>query len=195
MKETILSIINESGNLKDEECDAFLDILQEKEFQKKEFVVQAGRISSQIHFIVKGGLRSYFIKNGEEVTDYFFFENSFATDYASLYSGSPSKFYLEAIEKTFAVVYSRNDFLRLAQKFPIFQVFARIHAERAFVEIEERMKILHHEPLSVKYDYTIDKFPELFQRVPQHQIASYLGVKPESLSRIKKQKYLERAKS
>lgn len=195
MKDKLITRINQFGSFKEEECNAFSEILREIEFPKKSIVIQPERIASQIYFIVKGGFRSYFIKNGEDVTDYFFFEDSFATDYASLYSGKPSKFYLEAIEYTYAVAYSRNDFLRLSKQYPVFNIFSRIHAERAFVEIEERMKILHHEPLNVKYDYTIDKFPELFQRVPQHQIASYLGVKPESLSRVKKQKYLRKMKS
>lgn len=195
MYEKLISRINQFVNLKEEENNAFLDILRTVEFKRKTFAMQPGRIANEIHFVVEGGFRSYLIKNGEEITDYFFFENSFAADYASLYSNAPSIFYLEAIDHTFTIAYHRNDLLRLAKEFTVFQTFIRIHAEKAFVEIEERMRVLQHEPLNVKYDYTLQKFPELFQRVPQHQIASYLGVKPESLSRIKHQKNKREPKS
>ena len=81
-----------------------------------------------------------------------------------------------------------HPFLTLFQQYPLFETMGRVMAETAFVEIEERMRLLHHENLETRFRWMMNKFPNVFQRVPQYQIASYLGVKPESLSRIKKTK-------
>lgn len=195
MKEILLNRINPLGKLTKEEQEAFLRILQEASLKKGDFILKPGRKAEKIYFLIKGGLRSYFIKEGEEITDYFFFENAFATDYVSLYGNKPTLFYLEAIEDTLAITYSRADIFDVAERYPVFQKFLRIHAEMAFLEIEERMRILQNETLEAKYEYTLSKFPKLFQRVPQHQIASYLGVKPESLSRIKRKKTLSQRRT
>lgn len=188
MKNTLLDKIIPIGKLSKEEKEVFLEILNEESIKKGDLIWKPGKIADKMYFLVKGGFRSYFIKNGEEITDYFFFEDSFATDYASYFSGTSSRFYLEAIEDTLALTYSRKRICEVAKKYPTFQKFLTIHAEMAFLEIEERMRILQNETLEVKYQYTLSKFPYLFQRAPQHQIASYLGVKPESLSRIKRKK-------
>lgn len=188
MTENLFAKIKSFGHLTEEEGTALSGITREVNVAKHEFLLRPGQAAEQIHFVVQGGFRSYFIKEGEEITDYFFFENTFATDYASLFGAKPSEFYLEAIEDTRTLAYGRRAFLQLAKEYPVFGEFGRIHAEQAFVEIEERMRILQHQSLQEKYEYTIEKFPQLFQRVPQHQIASYLGVKPESLSRIKRSK-------
>ncbi|MEM9674932.1 MAG: hypothetical protein ACFB15_02595 [Cyclobacteriaceae bacterium] len=90
------------------------------------------------------------------------------------------------MEDSQVVQIRRNDLLSLAQQDQLFETFGRVQAEMAFVEIEERMRLLHHESLEARFRWMIRKFPQVFQRVPQYYIASYLGVKPESLSRIKK---------
>jgi len=186
MKDKLITRIDPHGRFSDAERAALLAILREVTYEKNHCLLKPGKIAEHIYYVVKGGLRSYFIKDGTEITDYFFFEEAFAADYPSLYSGQPAKFYLETTEATQLVVYGRKAFSALAQRHFIFERLARVHAEQAFLEIEERMRMLQHEPLAEKYAYTLRKFPHLFQRVPQHQIASYLGVKPESLSRIKR---------
>ncbi|MEL6593484.1 MAG: Crp/Fnr family transcriptional regulator [Bacteroidota bacterium] len=188
MKENLFATIKSFGHLTKEEAAAFLKITREVQIAKHDCLLRPGQQAEHIHFVVQGGFRSYFIKDGEEITDYFFFEQTFATDYVSLFGDKPTEFYLEAIEDSQTLAYKRRAFLQLAKEYPVFGDFGRIHAERAFVEIEERMRILQHQSLQEKYEYTIEKFPQLFQRAPQHQIASYLGVKPESLSRIKRGK-------
>ena len=188
MKSRFLEWISKLGPVNDVESAALERILTEKKVDKNRYILQPGQIAQDIYFVFKGAFRSYFLKDGEEITDYFFFEHSFAADYASLFSGQPSLFYLEAIEETQTVMYKKQDLEELASVYPVFETFGRVHAEQAFLEIEERMRMLQHKSLSEKYEHMLAKFPELLLRVPQHQIASYLGVKPESLSRIKRKK-------
>ena len=164
MKDQLLNRIDPFKKISGDERNALLDILKEKEIQKGTCILKPGNKALNIYFILRGAFRSYDIRDGEEITDYFFFENSFASDYASLYSGEPTRFYLEAIEDTIAISYDRNELLALAKKYPIFEMFARIHAEQAFLEIEERMRLLQSETLDSKYQYMLNKFPELFQR-------------------------------
>lgn len=188
MKNLLLNRIKPLGKLSQEEEEAFLGILSEESIGKGDLIFRPGKMANKMYFLLKGGLRSYYIKNGEEITDYFFFEESFATDYVSYFGDKPTEFYLEALEDTLAITYDRAEICKVAENYPRFQKFLRIHSEMAFIEIEQRMRILQNETLETKFQYTLSQFPYLFQRVPQHQIASYLGVKPESLSRIKQKK-------
>lgn len=153
---------------------------------KDEFILKPTQTATGYYYIHYGACRSFFIKDGLEITDYFFFENAFASDYLSLFSNQPSKLYIQTIEDSELFYIDRQKLLALGYRHPIVEQFNRVHAERAFVEIAERLDLLHHEPLEKKFTYMLQKFPALFQRVPQYQIASYLGVKPESLSRIKR---------
>jgi len=93
MKERLLKRINPNGQLPQEICDAFISILNEKRIPKKTCLLKPGRIAEHIHFIIEGALRSYFIKDGLEITDYFFFEGDLASDYVSLYGGQPTNFF------------------------------------------------------------------------------------------------------
>jgi CRP-like cAMP-binding protein len=138
-----------------------------------------------MYYIKNGALRSFFYKYGENISDFFFFENSFASDFASFYSGKPSSFNLECLEDVVALQINREDLLILGEKHPIFERYGRIAAEYAFLLVEERMQLLHTGDLETRFRWMMKNFPAIFMRVPQYQIASYLGVKPESLSRIK----------
>ena len=188
MVDFFLNWITKLRPLSSNETAALAGILSEKTIAKNTFLLQPGSSATHIHFIVEGAMRSFQLNDGEEITDYFFFENTFAADYVSLFSKQPSLFYLEALEKTKTVSYKKEDLVRLAADHPVFETLGRKHAEMAFLEIEERMRMLQHNSLSEKYDHMMTKFPEVLLRVPQHQVASYLGVKPESLSRIKRKK-------
>ncbi len=161
-------------------------VLLERDFPRGATILQPGQVADRLYFVLKGAFRSYLLREGEDITDYFFFEHSLATDFASYYAQQPAVFYLEALENSATLQIKRADFLNLTQKHPFFETVARVIAETAFVEIEERMRLLHHENLETRYRWMMQKFPQVFQRVPQYHIASYLGVKPESLSRIKK---------
>jgi CRP-like cAMP-binding protein len=186
MKERFYSFLANFSVLTGEQKQLLDAVLIEKAIPKKTIVIEEGAVADSFYFLVEGAFRSYLLKDGEDVTDYFFFENSFASDYASLYAQKPSVFYLEALENSQVVQIRRKDLLALAQQDQLFAAFGRVQAEMAFVEIEERMRLLHHESLETRFRWMMNKFPQVFQRVPQYHIASYLGVKPESLSRIKK---------
>ena len=124
-------------------------------------------------------------RTGEDITDFFFFENSFATDFASFYGNKPSLLNLACQEDTITSEIKKEDLDNLYRQNINFSEIGRITAEYAFLLIEDRMRLLHTESLETKYQWMMDNFPLVFQRVPQYHIASFLGVKPQSLSRIR----------
>jgi CRP/FNR family transcriptional regulator, anaerobic regulatory protein len=163
----------------------FQSILYRKQFLKGTILIKENTVADKMFAIIVGACRSYFIKDGEEITDFFFFENSFATDFASLCSGKPSTLILECIEDTTVDVIHKKDLEELYSTYHTFSEVGRMMAEYSYLQIEERMRLLHTESLEIRYNWMMENFPEIFNRVPQHYIATYLGVKPQSLSRIR----------
>lgn len=186
MIESLYKQLLQFSSISEGDWNALKVILTEKTILPKTQIIKPGQIADTLYFVAEGAFRSYLLREGEDITDYFFFENSLATDYASYYGQKPAVFYLEAIEPSAVVQIKRKDFLALSRTHPFFETMGRVIAEMAFIEIEERMRLLHHEDLQTRFRWMMNKFPQVFQRVPQYHIASYLGVKPESLSRIKK---------
>ena len=165
--------------------EVFDSLWVRKEFKKNDFLQVEGRVADKLFLIEKGYCRSHFLKNGDDITDFFFFENSFATDFASFYSNIPSLLNLVCEEDVTVLEIQKVNLEKLYQQNIKFSEIGRITAEYAFMLVEERMRLLHTESLEIKYQWMLDRFPSIFQRVPQYHIASFLGVKPQSLSRIR----------
>jgi CRP/FNR family transcriptional regulator, anaerobic regulatory protein len=179
-------IINDLiNNFTNEESQIFEALFQRKTYSNGRILIKEGQIADKLYQIEKGSLRSYFIKDGNDITDFFFFEDSFATDFASFYGNKPSLLNLVCQEDVEVLEVKKSDLLSFYQKSIRFNELGRITAEYAFLLIEERLRLLHTESLEVKYNWMMTNFPDVFQRVPQYHIASFLGVKPQSLSRIR----------
>lgn len=171
--------------LSDQDKGVFQALLKKKEFPQGHILIKEGSIASKHYLIESGYCRSYFIDNGNDITDFFFFENSFATDFASFCSNQPSKLNLVCEEPTKLFEIHKNDLEKLYRTNLHFSEIGRLMAEYSFIQVEERMRLLHTENLEIKYKWMLQKFPTVFQRVPQYHIASFLGAKPQSLSRIR----------
>ena len=164
----------------------FLQILEVKKYAKKEFILEEGEVCDKIFFINSGCARDFFNIEGEEKIVEFFFENSWFTDYGSFLTGQPTIENLQAIEPCEVVYFSKASLYNLYITNPVFERVGRVMAENAFMNL---MKIssmrTNHDPQE-RYLNLMKSSPELFERVPQHYIASYLGLQPQSLSRIRK---------
>ena len=171
--------------LNPEEQVAFNSIQTKRELKPGEFLIKENTIADKLFFIERGACRSYFIKDGVEITDFFFFDGDFASDFASFYADKPSLLNLCCLEDTTVLEWRKIDLLNLYKHSIKFSEIGRISAEFSFLLVEERMRLLHTESLEIKYKWMLKNFPMVFQRVPQYYIASFLGVKPQSLSRIR----------
>jgi len=154
-------------------------------FDKGTILLEEGKKSNECFFIIKGCIRSFYIKDGEEKTTEFYTEEQ-AVIPSAYGIKIPSAYYLECIEDTITGVGTPELETEMYQKFPQIESLNRALGEAIMAKNQDtfaEFKMASHEE---KYLALLKNRPELIQRAPQHQIASYLGIKPESLSRIRK---------
>jgi CRP/FNR family transcriptional regulator, anaerobic regulatory protein len=180
--QSIKSIVTLSG---DDEA-AFDNILEMKVVKKKEFLFQEGKICDKITFINRGCLRLFYNVDGVENTIQFFFGDSWYTDYDSFLTGQPTVENMQALEESEVIQFNKRDLYHLYESRPIFEKVGRIFAENAYLSVSKLNQMKTNEEPETRYLNLLKTRPELVQQIPQHYIASYLGIKPETLSRIRK---------
>jgi CRP-like cAMP-binding protein len=186
MYEQILNRLSQLIVLDKNEQDHFISKLLVRRYKKKELVLQEGEVCKYAYFINYGCLRYYYNVDGQENTAQFFFENGWYTDYGSFLTGKPTQQNIETLEKTELLLLSIKDLQQLYTDIPKFEKFGRLMAENAFLGIRKRSEMLENQTAEDRYLNLMKERPKVFERIPQHYIASYLGIKPPSLSRIRK---------
>lgn len=166
--------------------EAFLKILEVKKYAKKEFVLEEGQICDKIFFINSGCARVFFNVDGEEKIVQFFFGDSWYTDYGSFLTAQPTIENLQAIEPCEVVHFKKSDLINLYITNPVFEKVGRVMAENAFMSLMQLNTMRTNLEPEERYSNLLKQRPELVQRIPQHYLASYLGIQPQSLSRIRK---------
>jgi CRP-like cAMP-binding protein len=154
-------------------------------FDKGTILLREGAYSNECYFILKGCIRSYYIKNGDEKTIEFYTEEQSITP-SSYGTSTPSEYYLECNEDTMAAVGTPEIEREMCVKFPQLEVLNRKIAEVIMAKQQDALADFKMNSPEQRYWNLVKNRPNLLQRVPQYQIASYLGITPESLSRIRK---------
>jgi len=157
-----------------------------KNFSKKELLIKEGRPSKEIYYILSGSVRYFITIDGVEVTTFFNFDKQWAGAYTAFTGRNAAQVSLEAMEDCEVLALSYDDLQYLYNHYPSAERFGRLMAEYLITCMEERMLGLLLKTPMERYLKTLHANPLYFERVPQHYIASYLGVAPESLSRIRK---------
>ena len=166
----------------------FKSHLREQNFPAKTTIIEAGKTARRIYFIKTGLLRTYHLSDGKEISTYFSCDNQFISTFSSFIQQNPSFEYLEAIEESTVFSLSYHSLQELYKTSPVFEKIGRILAEKNYLCILDRTLIMQTKTAKEKYLNFIEKNPsKIVQRVPQHQIASFLGIAPESLSRVRKE--------
>jgi CRP-like cAMP-binding protein len=170
----------------EEELTAFTNVFSIKKIKKKEVILSEGTICRYIWFINKGLVRDYFHRDGIEVTAGFFKEGEFITNYESFISQKPSKAYIDALEdgELLGISYDSLQYQYSCSK--TWERAGRLIAEQLFLVSEQKKDGLLSNSPDLQYLSLVQEQPDIVQRVPQYYIASYLGVSPEHLSRIRK---------
>lgn len=159
--------------------------------KRKNYLLEEGKICKFIAFIVKGSVRHFHIKDGEEKTCDISFENSFITEFSSFTYDNPSNISLQALEDTRILIISKEKLFELYRECRKYETVGRLMAEKvAFRATEIAMSLSSDKP-EIRYKKLLNQQPELLQRVQQKYIANFLGITPESLSRIRKRIYTE----
>jgi CRP-like cAMP-binding protein len=186
MKE-LFDFILRFGNLNQQQIDFIKSKGQETDFQKDEYFSEAGKIASQVGFVVDGILRvCYYNNEGEEITKYFIEENNLVVDLESFDNQIISSSYVQAITDCKMIIFTRKDWLELVQTIVGFDVIVNKIISRALLQKVERRSPLVTEDATKRYLKFLEIYPNVVNRIPLSYVASYLGVTQSSLSRIRK---------
>jgi CRP-like cAMP-binding protein len=152
-----------------------------------DFLIRAGDIPSQIGFVVSGILRLYYVNSaGVEFTKSFCPENHFVTAYSALILKQPAQFFIEALEDSLLLVVDYSQYAQLSTENSCWETINHKLVEALFLKKEKREAQLLLDDATTRYQKFLTEYPDLEHRVKQYHIASYLGISPVSLSRIRK---------
>ena len=154
-------------------------------FKKEEIIKQSNTREKYFYFILEGSAGIFLWKNTNFICVDFAFENNFFGDYMSLLTEEPSPLQTMTLEKSKMLRITKSNFDKLTLQ-PIGAIIKRIAAEVSFIDKQQQQIDLLTKTAQQRYQTLIDKFPEIIRRTQQKQIASYLGITPQSLSRIRK---------
>ena len=166
--------------------DEFYALLKQTELLKSAFFLQEGDHCNYLGFVKKGVLRSYYNhEGGEELSFMFHFDNQFFSDYESILCNTRSNMNIQALEDSEIMLLHKDDLQHLYTKEAYWQEFGRKMSEKIYLDAKKRIEdILYYAP-EERYLRLLKESPLLFQHIPQKFISSYLGVTPQSLSRIR----------
>lgn len=185
--EELFNYIRKFGILNDREKLLIADGLQEITVQKGEAFIEAGKVSRKIAFVKEGVFRSlYYNRQGDDFTRYFIYEGRFIGDFHGFADQMPSLEYIEAITDGVLLAIDLEHFKKLEKEIAIWPVlFARLHAFVAENKLKVANTMLNLDA-KARYIHFLNHYPGLANRVPQSMLASYLGITPSSLSRIRR---------
>lgn len=186
MEQRLLTYFSKILPLTQEEVDGIVATLSIQKYPKGAILLKEGEISSEAYFVLEGCVRQYFLIDGEEKTNNFFTEEQWVISMQSMTYNSPSKHFLECVDECTLVVGNREKEEQLYAQFPKLATISRRVMEKVFAEQQELSGSYFTDTPEERYINLMRTRPELLQRIPQYIIASYIGVKPESLSRIRK---------
>lgn len=163
-----------------------------KSYDKKTILTEPGKLCQQVYFITKGSAYSYFLdEQGEKHVIQFAIEGYWITDHYSFFSGRQGIYTVESLEEVDALVMTREAFEHLCHQSHVFEHFFRVLVQNAFVSLQYRLAKTNSAEAMQRYLEFSKNYPDFIQRIPQYLIASYLGIKPQSLSRIRKELALD----
>ena len=159
----------------------------ERNFKRRQLVLQQGDVCRHFTFVISGCLKMYAVdQNGKEHNIQFAAENDWVTDLSSFYSEKPSQLYIEAVEPTTALQIKHSDLLYLYTNHHKIDHNFRVIIEQKYIDLQNRVLQNISSSAEERYAYFLKQYPNLTNRLPNTQIASYLGVTPEFLSTIRK---------
>ncbi len=165
--------------------DKLNHLFKRQEVPAKTTLLQEGQISGTMFFIEKGCLRTWVNNDGKEITTQFFFENAKVASIESFRTNQPSLYSIESLEPCILQTISQQDFQNALENFPELKKETEAHLFRRFLYSQKRFYSYLKNSPQKRYEELLEEHPQIIQRVPQHYIASYLGITPVSLSRIR----------
>ncbi|MEO6963641.1 MAG: Crp/Fnr family transcriptional regulator [Puia sp.] len=188
MYELLNQRIREIIPLTDEAFEFCKTLFLPKKLRKRQYLLQEGDVSKYTAFVEKGMLRTYSVdEKGIEHILQFSSEGWWVSDLYSFLTNEPSRFNIEALEDAELLLITRPSWDLLLEKVPAFERYFRILIQNNLIVTQRRLMGTLSETAEQKYSKLIKTYPDCLQRVPQHMVAAYLGITPETLSRVRSQ--------
>lgn len=186
MDEKLLAHFASINPLSQEEIAAIDETMEVQHYKKGTVLLRQDEISPATYFVLEGIIRKYYLVDGEEKTADFFTDEQWVVSVNNMNPDSPSAFYLECSTDCKLLVGNSKKGEALYRKYPNLETVSRKLMTRVFTELQEKIEVFTTSTPTQRYQNLLKAKPDLFQRIPQYQIASYIGVTPESLSRFRK---------
>lgn len=184
MENLLFNFIASYMPLTDEEKEAIKELNIFKSYPKGTVLLKEGRISREGYFVIKGCIRTYYVVDGEEKTTEFYTELQSLSP-LTVINQKPSEYYVACVEDSILVVANPDMEKVMFEKFPRFETLCRILSEKLLAGSQASFDDFKISSPEQRYLNLLKNRPDLIQRVPQHQMASYLGITPQSLSRMR----------
>lgn len=182
----MIRYISQFMPLSEAEAREIVKIMKVRSFKKGTVLLREGQVTKLCYFVLKGCIRQYFLVDGEEKTTNFYTEGQPVTSYEGTYKRASSKYYLACVEDVLVSVGTPEDEAAFFEKFPRLEPARQMAVEEELGKSQDALTSYILNSPEERYLHLLKTRPDLLDRVPQYQLASYLGVTPESLSRIRK---------
>ncbi len=184
MENILFDFIAKYIALTEEEKNVIVSLNIFRSVKKGTVLLQEGQKSKDSYFVLKGGIRTYYVIDSEEKTTAFYTEMEALTP-PCVISKTPSEYYISCLEDSILTVSNADMEAEMNRKFPKFEIMCRLLSEELLAKQRIDFDEFKTSSPEQRYLNLLQKRPDLIQRVPQHQLASFLGIKPQSLSRLR----------
>ncbi|REC49977.1 Crp/Fnr family transcriptional regulator [Chryseobacterium pennipullorum] len=187
MFDVLLSHIQNKVDISDAQISRVQSFFTSKKLRKKQYLLQEGEICKNLSFVSKGLLKSYFLdERGNEHINMFAFEGWWISDFNSFIHQQNSVLNIDAVEETEVLMITLENYEKMMIEIPVMDRYFRILYQNSLVTKDYRLIVSNSYTAEEKYLQFAEKNPEMIKRVPHNLIASYLGLAPETVSRIRK---------
>ncbi|MBF9255028.1 Crp/Fnr family transcriptional regulator [Pontibacter sp. 172403-2] len=187
MNELFFQKFNEKVPLTSEEQEQIKEYLTPKKLRKRQYILQEGDVCKAISFVEKGALRAYTVdENSNEHIIQFAIEGWTISDLFSFLTAEPATYNIDALEDAELLLITRTAHEELLRTQPKYEKYIRLLITGAYIALQRRLTSNISLPADERYTRFTETYPDIAQRVPQHMIASYIGLTPETLSRVRK---------
>ena len=183
--ERLRKILNEKVVISENEWQFIASKLQVKEYKKKEFLITSNVIENKIHFILEGVLRMFIELPEKDITVDIGFPNSFISSYSSFLTQTPSVSFIQNLTKSKVIYITREDLQEIYEQTKVGESIGRVFAEEFFRYKSKRELSFLTESPTDRYLNLVKEQQQLIQKIPQKYLASYIGITPQALSRIR----------